>query len=817
MALNHRIVPSLAMAALSALFAAASGSEPVLSPRNTEAPFCYVRGGTRTWPVLERALPEGAVVVLSVPSGSDARAQGENLELPGISASLTPDGMLRIQSTDVGATPSFTLNMSVQSPDGATESQALTMRPAPPNRPLSYYADFGDDLIRIFSDSKGQFQPIEKGGFDQYFRRLQMQGISRLIVWLTPFPTIADPANYREEEWNRYEGQARAIVESEELGAVLAKLGRYADWGWIRQLCALRLMREFGPMLSESAVQHGIALTVSYRPFEAALTKYYEIPVFDHNGEFLWWFLPMATPGLNYRTEEFGFAHYRTVLTKMGHADMATLDTIEFVEPENVDGFLGRVIASGDSLVITASDYPPLQEESFVLQRQEDLSYALRPYGEIQDKARSRTHVVRHSLSKDEEGRLRITGLDIPERYRYIMLTCTGGADESPHCKARGPVKLYAKAGNRLGRTNTYWVLDEPAEARIQTRVAGIPPHGSYYSEFRATEESRKLVEKGPDHLPLSGRTLVIDRGTEWTVERLDFNRQTARDNAVAELKSILDYPAFDEIFINTRSHTALISYINLGYAPISAANDPRLRELTGDAQSVEQMTTFAKDEWQGFCRSPESPFPWRYARNRETANGVRRLLESLEGAFPGTRIRAVIPPGEEAIRATQDGLPKLVKPDGAHYAPDYYRNLASTINHIPTVGEGMAMVDLAGLRVEPVVFGIRHLIDQGPLELYIANCLAGLADNRGSSFRGPRSFFYEAQETLRSSGPEDHNAKRRRREEITRYLLSLKDDVGEVIYYEAADWTYYLSFSDLDLCEHRFLDQPAVERSVGP
>src|SRR3990170_3204012 len=55
-----------------------------------------------------------------------------------------------------------------------------------PSRPISYYADFGDDLIRTFMDrATGQFRPIEKSGFDRYFRRLQAHGVRRLIVWLT--------------------------------------------------------------------------------------------------------------------------------------------------------------------------------------------------------------------------------------------------------------------------------------------------------------------------------------------------------------------------------------------------------------------------------------------------------------------------------------------------------------------------------------------------------------------------------------------------------------------------------------------------------
>ena len=78
-------------------------------------------------------------------------------------------------------------------------------------------------------------------------------------------------------------------------------------------------------------------------------------------------------------------------------------------------------------------------------------------------------------------------------------------------------------------------------------------------------------------------------------------------------------------------------------------------------------------------------------------------------------------------------------------------------------------------------------------------------ASNRGSSFQGPRSYFYEAQFTLRAK---DRAAARREREEVICHLLAQKQDINEVILYEAADWTYYLPLSDPEICGHGFLDR---------
>ena len=114
-------------------------------------------------------------------------------------------------------------------------------------------------------------------------------------------------------------------------------------------------------------------------------------------------------------------------------------------------------------------------------------------------------------------------------------------------------------------------------------------------------------------------------------------------------------------------------------------------------------------------------------------------------------------------------------------------------------------MVDLSGLSVEPVFLGIRFAPAAGPLDLYLRECFRDLAGNRGSKHRGPRSFFYEAQETLRVK---DRKAFRKKREQIIRRLLANRKEIREVILYEAADWTYFLPLSDPSHCGHSFLDR---------
>ncbi len=165
-------------------------AEAFLSERNTEAPFCYLQGGTRDWPFLEQALPDGSRISFVAKRDDKVMAQGERLVFSGLTIRLNPQENLEIISQPDMPPVEFTLEVSLHLPDGQVESQHLSVRPAPARRPISYLADFGDDLIRIFMDTRdGHWRPITKSGFDQYFRRCQAHGVDRLILWQSPFPS----------------------------------------------------------------------------------------------------------------------------------------------------------------------------------------------------------------------------------------------------------------------------------------------------------------------------------------------------------------------------------------------------------------------------------------------------------------------------------------------------------------------------------------------------------------------------------------------------------------------------------------------------
>lgn len=812
--------------AISAAFATdevQTALEPILSPRNLEVPFPYLVGSQREWPILAQALPEGTRFELVARDGDTVLASGAKIEARGLEISITMAGRLRIIAKNDANPGTIHLDLTMKPTTSSVEKQTLEIRPAPPDRPISYYADFGDDLIRMFLNSAtGKMSPVTKNGFDQHFRRLQAHGTRRLIVWLSPFPFIADGANYPQEDWERYREQSLAILNDDALTLALDAGTRFASWRWLRYLLATRLDSEFGHLLGQSAVEHGIHLTVCYRPFEAALTKYYEVPVFDQQGAYLWGFLPLASPMISNHPEQIGWRNYRDVLREIGQTTAAELRSIEFPGVTNPEQFVGK-----PGLQIIATPYPPLADNSFVLVRDTSNKFHLRPFESLRDLADHRRLPINGFQVEAAPGGLRLTGISCPRDCRYLILTWTGEG-KGPELFALSPVIMRAIAGNRLGRETTYWVMGGPND---QTRVAGITADGEYRAEFQASEVSQRTLAAGPQRQTFDDRQLVIDLGAPAAVEMIDFNQPLARRNAVREIATVLQQPGFDEVILNTRSHVDLpVSLadgdqgtrpvglywherrgprIHLGldkaYLPRSASSLELIRELAKQPDGIERITTWQPDEWRDECQTTSGP-RWRFARNRGTADGVRLLLEDLESAFPGRRIRMMIPPSESAVQKIFKGLDLLKQSTGATYGRGIYYQLWPSNNHNPAVGEGVAMVDLRGLSVEPTFLGSGgYLPGMPPFELYIRECAADMANNRGSRFLGPRSYFFEAQTTLRATNPVDA---RRAREAMICHLLAQRANIGEVILYESADWLYFFPLSDTDLCSHGFLDR---------
>ncbi|MFO1007630.1 MAG: hypothetical protein U0929_16830 [Planctomycetaceae bacterium] len=817
----------------------AAGEETALSEYNQSVPFCYLRGGVRTWPILSRKLEAGESLTLTARQADEVLGTGQTLRAGLVELSITEDGKLRVDALaeprDVS--PLITeLEVQVLRDGQAVQSQKLVLRPSPPLKPISYIADLVDDLIRMYGRAEtGEFLPISKGALDQYFRRLQAHGVSRLIVWHSPFPYFTRPEDHDPDDWSRYEKQTRAILSHPELGQALRQSRNMPSWLWMKFLLAMRLNPDAGPMFVQSAAEHGISLSASFRPFESALTKYYEVPTFDASGDYLWGFLPLAMPVVTYQPDRVCFGHYREVLNRMGHPELGRLTTLELpgLTREEAEQLVARFGPTG-GFEVHAAQFPPIDSDSYVLVRQASGEFQLQPYHQIRETTEARRRAVTgFRLETSPEGIVQLRGIDVPHELRFLTLSHAGtAADNLPVMLDKElPVQLRSQAGNRLNRETIYWVFDEGTPAGHECRIAGITPTGEYRAVFQACASSiQTLLKQQEPRVPLLGNQVVIDRGNLWSVEMLDFQQPATRDMAVKQLKTLLGLrgddpsrPVYDEIFISTRSHVDLattmadgdegqkpISYyyrigrgprhhlgLDKAYAPRSAATNPRLIAAAKSPLEVEQITTWQDQEWRDSCQSPDSPLIWRLARNEAVAEGVSQLLRDLEREFPGTRIRAIVPPREAMIERVEQALETMPVPTGGTYGRAYYHKLWCSNNHIPTIGEGMAMVDLRGTRVEPVFLGSGgYLPEQGPFELFVKEQIADLADNRGSAFRGPRSYFYEGQFTLRAN---DAGETRKRRDEMIRFMLSQKGEISEVLLYEAADWLYFVQLSEAD------------------
>jgi len=819
-----------------------------LEPANVPVPFCYLANGARSWQVLTGPLADGDRVELELLRGDESLSRGEALAEAGLTIRVLKNGRLEVIAEPDAAAESLRLRLKLVVAGRPDTEQLLTLRPAPPRRPIGYLADLIDDLIHTYYDAGGKrFRPINRGAFDQYFRRLQAHGVHRLIVWHSPFPYFTRPEDHAPEHWANFVGQANAISACAELKAGFRSNPALPNWQWMVFLMELRQNPEAGPMFARSAAEHGIALAASFEPFESALTKYYEVPTFAADGQFLWGFLPLAMPAVNDRPDELCFGHYREILRRMNQPDMGRLGAMELPGLESAATLVEQFGPTG-GFVIHAAKFPPIAANSFVLSRQTTGEFRLIRYADISATTEAQRQVLTgFRLETTDDGTPRLTGLEIPFETRYLLVSHPQAGKLSLTLDREFPVQLWSRAGNRLNRETIWWMAhDETAPGGADCRIAGITPDGEFRTPFQANQNSISRWLKHDGRVPLAENTVVVDLGDVWSVELLDFEQPAARQMAVSQLRTLLNLQSagdpvtsdisprrvYDEIFINTRSHVDLATtmadgvngqlpiahYYRTGrqylhhlgldraYAPRSVADMPRIRAAAESATEAERLTTWQDAEWRNPCQSPDSPLVWRYSRNAAVSRGMTQLLQDLEREFPDTRIRAVIPPREAAIHRIQAALERMPDPAGNLYGRDFYQKLWCSNNHVPHVGEGMAMVDLSGMRIEPVFLGSGgYLVEDSPFRMFVDEQILDLADQRHSNFRGPKSYFFEAQFTLRAA---DRADARRQRERMICELLSRRDDIGEVLLYEATDWLHSLPLDDPDYSSHAFTER---------
>ena len=131
----------VALACVFMIIGAARGEpglgQSILVEWNLEAPFPYVHGATRSWPIFRRQLPEGTGIILTARHDDVLLGEGEVLHFSGFRISINQQDHLQVTSGQASPMMSFKLEVTLSRPNGASESQKLEVRPAPPNRPIS--------------------------------------------------------------------------------------------------------------------------------------------------------------------------------------------------------------------------------------------------------------------------------------------------------------------------------------------------------------------------------------------------------------------------------------------------------------------------------------------------------------------------------------------------------------------------------------------------------------------------------------------------------------------------------------------------------
>ena len=83
-----------------------------LSSRNTEAPFCYVPGATRRWPIGSGLLAEQDSFTLSSVDGDNVTLSGDGLlEIDGLRMTVQADGSFSVTSHDESSTVSLNFHI----------------------------------------------------------------------------------------------------------------------------------------------------------------------------------------------------------------------------------------------------------------------------------------------------------------------------------------------------------------------------------------------------------------------------------------------------------------------------------------------------------------------------------------------------------------------------------------------------------------------------------------------------------------------------------------------------------------------------------
>jgi Arc/MetJ-type ribon-helix-helix transcriptional regulator len=349
-----------------------------------------------------------------------------------------------------------------------------------------------------------------------------------------------------------------------------------------------------------------------------------------------------------------GFANYRTILEQAGHDQFATVDTIELRGVGRLNELVLRHNAGYKDLRITATAFPSIDPNSLVLIRSADGAFQLDAFSSIETVVEDAKHVLTDYKLVNADGVLRIEGLKLPSDTQFLQIEAASAFGGLIRFDMDLKFSIRSAADTPLDRVSWYWDWDD-SEA---TKVAGMLADGKFRSSFDVVQNSvTEALARQQSRQRLATNRLTFDLGAAWSSESVDFNREASLEMVRRQLQSLLDFPSFDEILLNTRSHTQLsgsfadgplglqstyeyrtqgVNFDPLGldraYAPLSLGDS-----FSESTEGLGELTQWQQGEWAGSCLSESCQFAWRWHRNQTAMQGVDALIRDLESRFPTT------------------------------------------------------------------------------------------------------------------------------------------------------------------------------------
>ncbi len=687
--------------------------------------------------------------------------------------------------------------------------------------PISQPNGIADNIERYFCQIR------TKGNKRHIFRFLVRPVFKEHLSHYSQFNSVNSSLNQENQEI------LNAWITAPDYVAFMTTEGGGFDstWEWQHQLnSVLTPLDGYIDQVNKAAKYAGVKLSIVIRPFEASLSTYRSIPVFNSEGAFLKNYLPSGSVELSQAVSESGMTHYRQILSQVlyGEKNLVTVDKVDFLQAENVTtAFLQN---PSSYINIYSTPYPPIDPDSNVFVRGSGGGFSLVKYQSIKALADAKRYEVQNFSVSHQNGVLSISGIDMPADHGYLVFEGVNDAVNLPRVNeafdsssvAVSPERkiiLSDKHGIKMGRIGAYWTYHNYIDVKEQsTLYAGFKTDDvwtsssntfskkgsndlrSIFSVSRSLKSSAGVaVDTGA--LSMANKSLVVVVGEEYSNELFDFSK----DLVVNHYKEKVDfyignYSEFDDVLVNSRTHSDLIQNLEEAYLPSSILkNEEFINYIKSIPISELEQFTFryaGERKNRQSCQQEGCLDKFRYFKQKQQAIDLTKLLYEVRKIAPDNRMRVIGEMTDSDYVETFDFLENTINPSTSlAYGESYISSLYPSNNYYHLVSDSITNVDFDYLKADLVMQGVRGVPEQ-PAVNYVMQKRAIQATNRyGKDFA---DVFYGAQETLSNDA--------KREDIICDMLTNHNRKFKKIILYEGITYLWYrnTTFNDfLSTCSN--------------